>query len=111
MRPFMLGFFVFILILGNMLCLMADGDWLGAEDESEMAALTGHEIDESGGIPIITPVVNFASAFWHVVSWDFSFFSGGLQIIRWFLLTLTAIAVFAIAQEFRSTVTSIFGRR
>jgi hypothetical protein len=107
----MLGFFVFILIFGNILCLMADGAWLGTEDQDEMAALTGHEVQESGGIPIITPVVNFAQAFWHVVSWDFSFFEGGLQIIRWFLLTLTAIAVFAIAQEFRSTVTSIFGRR
>ena len=112
MRPFMLGFFILALVVGNMVCLMADGDWLGAEDEAQMNALTGHEITESGGIPIITPVVDFAQQFWKAVSWDFSFLEDGVgKLVRWFLWILTAIAVYAIAQEFRTTVTSIFGRR
>jgi len=112
MRPFMLGFFVLALVVGNIMCLIADGDWLGAEDQEQMNALTGHEIQESGGIPIITPVVNFAQEFWKAVSWDFEFLKNGqMKLIRWFLWILTAIAIYAIAQEFRSTVTSIFGRR
>lgn len=108
----MLGFFVLALVVGNLICLMADGGWLGAADEEQMQALTGHEITESGGIPIITPVVNFATQFWKAVSWDFSYLQNGVgKLVRWFLWILTAIAVFAIAQEFRTTVTSIFGRR
>ena len=107
----MLGFFVFILFVGNIMSIIADGGWLGAEDLAQTNALLGIDVKDSGGIPIITPLINFATQFWRVVSWDFSFFPGDLQIIRWFLLVLSAMAIYAIVQEFRSTVTSIFGRR
>lgn len=111
MRPQMVMFFVAILIVGNILCLIADGDWFGAVDQDQMNSLIGHKVKETDGIPILTPVANFFSQFWKAVSWDFSFFDGGLQIIRWCLFALSAGAVYAIGQEFRSTITSIFGRR
>ena len=111
MRPQMVMFFVFVLIVGNIICLMADGDWFGADDQVQMNALVGHNVKQSLDIPIVTPVVNFFKTFWKAISWDFSFFEGGLQIVRWVLLCLSAGAVFALAQEFRGTITSIFGRR
>lgn len=111
MNHFFLGFFVMILVVGNILGHMAAGTWLDATDQAQMDALTGHEIQESGGIPIITPVVDFAKEFWKTVSWDFPFFEGKLLLVRWFLFILTVMAVYAITREFRSTVTSIFGRR
>ena len=111
MRPQMVMFFIFILLVGNLLCLMADGDWIGTEDTSQMNTLVGTQIDSSGGIPIVSQVVGFFKMFWKAISWDFSFLEGSLQIVRWFLFVLTVGAVYAMAQEFRSTITSIFGRR
>lgn len=111
MRPQMVMFFIFVLLVGNFLCLIADGDWFSATDTSEVSTLVGHNVDSSGGIPIFSQVVGFFQMFWKAISWDFSFLEGGLQIIRWFLFVLTIGAVYAMAQEFRGTITSIFGRR
>jgi hypothetical protein len=94
-----------------LLSLVIDGSWLGSEDNAQMEAIMGHEVQGAINIPIITPIINWAKTFWKVVSWDFSFFSGGLQIVRWFLFVISAGAVFALVQEFRGTTTSIFGRR
>ena len=87
------------------------GDWFGTEDQSQMNALTGHNINSAADVAIATQNPNFLVKLWRAISWDFSFLEGGLQIIRWVLFCLTAGAVFAIGQEFRSTLTSIFGRR
>ena len=111
MRPQMIMFFAFVLIVGNLMCLIIDGDWFGAVDQAEMNALIGHGVDVSVSIPVVTQITSFFTHLWKAISWDFSFLEGGLQIIRWLLFALSAGAVFAIGQEFRSTITSIFGRR
>jgi pantothenate kinase type III len=111
MRPQMLMFIILVLLVGNLVGLMADGAWLGADDSSQMNAMVGQNTQQSVNIPIVTPVVNFAKGLWKAISWDFSFLAGGLQIVRWFLLCITAGCMYAIAQEYRSTITSLFGRR
>lgn len=104
-------FFMLILLVGNLLCLAADGDWLGSTDSTQMNQLTGHSVTDSGGIPVLTQLVGFFKGFWKMVSWDFSFFQGALEIIRWFLFILTVGVIYSAGREFRSTITSIFTRR
>lgn len=111
MRPQFVMFIAFLLIVGNLMCNIMDGDWVETDDTAQMNAMVGHQSQTGGGIPIITPVINWASGFWRTISWDFSFFNGAWEIVRWILFAISAGAVFAIAQEFRSTITSIFGRR
>lgn len=111
MRPQMIMFFVFVLIVGNLMCLMADGDWPGTTDQNQMDALAGFNVNNAADAAIVTQSPTFFTTLWKAITWDFSFLEGGLQIIRWILLCLTVGAVFAIGQEFRSVITSILGRR
>jgi len=113
MRPQMIMFFALILIVCNLMCLIMDGAWLGAEDLSLMNYLTGYDSFQSAGVfAIVTvPFGFFLHGVPKMLFWDFSFLSGGLEIIKWVMMTLSIGAVFALGIEFRSTITSIFGRR
>jgi hypothetical protein len=106
-------YLAFCLLVGNFLCLILDASSFGSTDLNLMNYLLNYSSTQtSNGIPVITASVFF---FTHglpkMLLWDFSFLSGGLQIVRWFLMILSIGAVWAIAQDFRGTVTSIFGRR
>lgn len=106
-------FLACMLLVGNMACLVADGAWLGAEDLNLMQYLTGYSTTEtmSWTAVIMVPVAFFTHGLPKLIFWDFSFFSGELAIIRWFLFIVSIGAVWAVAQEFRTTITSLFGRR
>lgn len=105
-------FLAFVTLMANLLCLMIDGAWLGAEDLTLMNYMTGYNSWTSGFIPIISPFIGFIThGFWKMVTWDYSFLNGGLQIIGWVLNAISVGAIFAMGQEFRGTITSLFGRR
>jgi len=113
MRPQFIMFLAFALLAGNLLCVIIDGAWLGAEDLSLIGYLTGMtNLQTASWTAIFTIPFNF---FTHglpkLLLWDFSFFSGSLQIIRWFLFVISIGAIWAVAQEFRLSIQSIFGRR
>jgi hypothetical protein len=106
-------FLVFCLLIGNFLCLIIDGVWFQADDVSLMGYLTGmNNLKTASWTMIFTVPFNFFThALPRMLLWDFSFLSGGLSIVRWFLMVISVGAIWAVAQEFRLTVQSIFGRR
>jgi hypothetical protein len=113
MRPQYVMFLAFCLLVGNLFCLIIDGAWIGAADVTIMGYLTGMtNLQTASWTAVFTvPFAFFTHGFPRLISWDFSFFSGELQTIRWLLFVISIGAIYALAQEFRSTVTSMFGRR
>lgn len=107
-------FLAMILIVGNLMCLIIDGAWLGANDLTLMQYLTGmNALQTASWTAIFTvPVGFFTHGLPKMLFWDFSFFDGAAgQLIRWLMFVITIGAIWAVGQEFRSTITSIFGRR
>lgn len=113
MRPQYVMFLAFILIIGNLFCLMLDGAWLGADDQTLMNYMTGYDSFNSAGVwaVVTVPIGFFTHAIPKMLFWDFAFLDGGFEIVRWILMVFSIGAVFALGIEFRSTITSIFGRR
>jgi len=113
MRPQFIMFLAFSLLAGNLLCAVIDGAWLGAEDVTIMGYLTGMtNLQTASWTAIFTVPFNF---FTHglpkLLLWDFSFFSGGWGIIRWFLFVISIGAIWAIASMFWTSIQGIFQRR
>lgn len=106
-------FLAFCLLVGNFLCLIIDGVWLQTEDVTLMGYLTGmNNLQTASWTAIFTVPFNFFThGFPKMILWDFSFLQGGMGIIRWFLFIFSIGAIFAMAQEFRGVLQSIFGRR
>jgi hypothetical protein len=106
-------FLASVLLIGNLLCLIIDGSWLGSTDATVMGYLTGGiTLNSASWTAIFTiPFAFFTHGFPRLISWDFSFFSGGLGIIRWFLFIISIGAIWAVAQEFRYSIMGIFNRR
>lgn len=113
MSKYFVMFLAFCLLVGNLLCLIIDGAWFSAEDVSLMGYLTGMtNLQTASWTAIFTVPFNFFThGFPRMILWDFSFLQGSLGIIRWFLFVFSIGAIYGMAQEFRSTVQSIFGRR
>lgn len=113
MSPQYVMFLSFVLLVGNFMCMVIEGSWLGATDVSLMQYLTGMQNLQTASWTMIftVPFNFFLHGFPKLITWDFSFFSGGLEIIRWFLFILSIGAIWAMGREFRGTITSIFGRR
>jgi hypothetical protein len=106
-------FLAFVLVLSNILCLIIDGAWLGVEDQTLMQYMTGmNALQAASWTAIFTVPIGFIThGFPKMILWDFSFFSGALQIIRWILFVISIGAIWAMAQEFRNAAVSLFGRR
>lgn len=113
MSKYFVMFLAFCLVMGNLLCLIIDGDWLGAADVTIMQYLTGmSNLQTASWTAVFTVPFNFFThGFPKLISWDFSFFQGDLSIIRWILFVISIAAIYGMAQEFRGAITSIFTRR
>ncbi len=106
-------FLSFCLLVGNLLCLVIDGAWLGSEDVSILQYLTGMKsLETATWTAIFTVPYNFFThGFPRLITWDFSFLQGSLGIIRWFLFIFSIGAVWALATMFLSAFQSIFANR
>jgi hypothetical protein len=112
MRWQMVAFFAFVLVICNLICSISDGTWIRAEDQTQMNNLVGYSVGTAGQAAVAAQNPSFFTSLWKAVTWDFSFINhGDLLIIRWILLAITIGVIFAIGQEFRSTITGILGRR
>jgi len=106
-------FLAFVLLVGNILCLILDGDWIGSTDVGILQALTGMKSLETATYSsIFTVPYNFlTTGFPKLITWDFSFLQGSLGIIRWFLFIISIGAVWAMAILFLQAFQSIFSNR
>lgn len=113
MRPQYIMFLAFALIVGNLLCLIIEGGYFGAEDVTLMNYLTGYSGVEAAGTWAVPKMIAgfFTHGFPKLIMWDFSFFSGGLAIIKWILFVFSIGAIYAIARDFIPAISQIFARR
>lgn len=113
MRPQFIMFLAFCLLIGNILCLIMDGAWLGATDVTLMSYLTGMtSLQTASWTAIFTvPYGFFTHGLPRMLLWDFSFFSGSWAIVRWILFTISIGAIFAVASMFFTSIQGIFTRR
>ncbi len=89
---------VFIWITGTILGLIMEGEQLGASHQSTLNDLLIWQKVSSieGGwssLQIITFVPSFFGALFTLLSFNFSFLSGDLQIVRWVVLAPIAAVV------------------
>jgi hypothetical protein len=113
MRPQYVMFLAFCLLAGNLFCLIMDGAWFGATDITIMGYLTGMtNLQTASWTAIFTVPFNF---FTHglpkLLLWDFSFFDGSWQIVRWFLFIFSIGAIWAVASMFLTSIQGLFTRR
>ena len=113
MNPKFVMFLAMILIICNIICLIIDGAWLGVEDQTLMEYMTGmNTLQAAGWTAIFTVPIGFIThGFPKLILWDYSFFSGALQIIRWILFAISIGAIWAMVTQFMNAATSLFGRR
>lgn len=113
MRPQLIMYLAFCMILGNLLCLMMDGAWLGSADITLMQYLTGmNNLQTASWTAIFTvPFAFFTHGLPRLILWDFSFFYGSWEIIRWILMAISIGTIWGIAEMFFPTIQGIFTRR
>jgi hypothetical protein len=113
MRPQYIMFLAFCLLIGNLLCLIMDGAWLGADDVTLMSYMTGmSNLQTASWTAIFTvPFGFFTHGLPRMLLWDFSFFSGNMAIIRWFLMVFSIGAIWGVSSTFFSSIQGIFNRR
>lgn len=106
-------FLAFVLLVGNLLCVLLEGGALGPEDLSLMNYLTGYTGVEAAGAWGVPKMILgfFTTGFPRLIMWDFSFFQGGYELIRWLLMSITIGAIAGMTFLFIPTISQIFSRR
>lgn len=112
MSPKWIMFIAGVFIVGNLLCLVLDGGWYGAEDTSVMGALTGAQVHEVGGFwGVVSAGVSFIGGLIRMLFWDYSFFDGDLQIVQWILSILTIGTIYGLLESFIPGIPNLITRR
>ncbi|AAW39821.1 hypothetical protein SDC9_42707 [bioreactor metagenome] len=113
MRPQWLVWVVFAFVIGNAMCLILDGVWIGTAEQNFFNALLGFQVmsyTDSTMANIGITIANFTNGligfFTHalpkLVAWDYSFLDGGWSVIKWFLLwPISAGTVLGVILSFR----------
>jgi hypothetical protein len=88
--------------VSTMICLIMEGSYFGAAQNSviqDLSVLTTFNIGNLLIVPVFN--VNFVNGIVRLLLWDYSFYTGGWVIIRWFwMVTLTPGAIWGIIQAF-----------
>ena len=94
MSPKLIMFCYFSFILGHILCLMLEGEWLGGSEESIVESLIGFKITSFSGWEIPKAAVGFFTVgIPNLIMWNYSFLEGPLAIFRISLLFAISVGV------------------
>lgn len=115
MGPKMVMFIMFCFFWCGLVSLFIEGAWYGSTDIDLVDNLTGFsimQIQDAGFWAIPKAGVGF---FTHglpkVLLWDYAFFTGDFQIIRWgMVIIFTTALIWAVSQSFLGAVQGIFRR-
>ena len=103
----------FIFLSGTLISLVFGGAWLG---DTEIGALNSiaafRSVNVLGVWSIMVPNLDFLiSGIGAMVSMDFAFFGGGMEILRWFFLfTISAGVMFGIFTIMIVTASNLWRR-
>jgi len=85
----------FCWFIGTATCLIIEGSWFGSSQASIINSLSVYRVAELFGtwkIPV--PNIDFLLVgLPRLLTWDYSFLQGGLDIIQWFLAVVLGIGV------------------
>lgn len=102
-----LSWFISVLI-----CCILEGSYMGAHSSTnilnQLIPITTYNI---GGISILCFNFEFFIGLKRVLLWDYSFYYGGYEIIRWFWIAVTVPAVAWGIWSATSTIISTFFSR
>lgn len=106
-------FLAFCLLAGNLISLIIDGAWFQPDDHDLMKYLTGISIEQTASWTAIftLPIGFFTHAIPKLLLWDFVFFTGTLELVRWFCLVVSIGTIYVVASQYSGTIQNIFGRR
>jgi len=103
MSPKIFQFLCFCWFTSTLICLILEGSYFGASQYSVINSLT---IIQQFKIPlanITVPVFNtaFLGGIVRMLLWDYSFYSGGWVVVRWFwMIVLDPGIIWGIIQSF-----------
>jgi hypothetical protein len=112
MSPRWIAGLSFVFILATAISLIIEGEYMGSDELNVINELTGFQAMEAGGIlSIPLMAVGFIThGLPKVLMWDYAFFSGGLEIIRWVLMPLSITVVWGLIQTFISVAQGLLAR-
>ncbi|BAZ96706.1 hypothetical protein DEHALATV1_0078 [Dehalococcoides mccartyi] len=113
MSPQWITWIVFTYLVGQVMCLVLEGTWLGAADQSFLNALLGFTAIEytdstiaNVGITVVNMVAGAAGFFTYALPrlllWNYSFLDGSWFLAKlFFLYPISAGTIFGIYTLFR----------
>ena len=112
MNPKHLNFLAMCWFISTIICLVLEGSWMGTGSTSIINELSVIKVYNLGGI---LPVPLFNIYFFHglarLLLWDYSFYQGGWEIIKWFwIASLDPGAIWGIGSALAYVYGSLVGR-
>lgn len=102
MSPKFFAFLAWVWISSTIICLIIEGTWIGSAENTIINDLTAFGAFKIGGIASI-PVPNllFFRGVFRILLWDFSFYTGAFEVIRYiWLVVFTGSAIYGLSREF-----------
>ena len=104
--PKWLMFFVFCYVGFQLLGNIAEATWFGASHLTVMNLITGAYVstDATGGIVSVLSVASdWGTAIFGLLTWDYSFLTGELVLLRWIFSAFTVGFIWGAVQLARGT--------
>ncbi len=113
MNPKLMNFWTYSWFISTLICLIMQGVFWGSTqvaDGWDLSLFTTYDVAGLFDIPVINP--NFWQTILHILTWDYSFYTGPYSILRYFwLCALTPGAVWGFYEAFtwvQSSLVSLF---
>lgn len=97
-----INFYAMVWFISILICMVLEGSYMGAHNTRNiMNYLTPFSTFNIGTIPIPVPNLNFLVGIQKILLWDYSFYYGGYEFLRYFWMAITAPgAIYAMYQAF-----------
>ncbi len=112
MNPKYVSFFCYAWFVSTLICLAIEGTYYGATQNSIIHELSIIQAIKAGGIFAVgTATVDFFHGLMRILLWDYSFYSGGYVILRYFwLVVLSPGPVWGIFQAMSAVFSNFLPR-
>ena len=102
MTPKFFAFLAWSWFASTVICLITEGTWIGTAENTVINDLSAFTTLKIGGlVPIPAPNIFFFRGVFRVLLWDYSFYTGDFEAIRYiFLAVFSGAAVYGIGRDF-----------
>jgi len=98
----MFSYLAFVWVLSTLICLVVEGSWFGSAERTVINDLSAFTSLKIGGlVPIPAPNLFFFRGLFRILLWDYSFYTGMFEIVRWiWMVVFTGAVVWGLAEKF-----------